>query len=54
MGLASRFGPMGHDTRASGGSIRHAAEESFGMSMAMCLRANGSMIKLTGTVSMFI
>ena len=54
MALVFRHGQMERDMKDFGNTIKHADAGSFGTLMAMCLRANGSMIKLTGTVSMFI
>ena len=54
MVLAFRPGQMERDMKDFGNTIKHVDVGSFGMLMAMCLRENGLMIKLTGTVSMFI
>ena len=54
MALAYRHGQMERDMKDFGNTIKHADAGSFGTLMAMCLRENGLMIKLTGTVSMFI
>ena len=54
MALAFRHGQMERDMKDFGNTIKHADAGSFGTLMAMCLKANGSMIKLMDTVSMFI
>ena len=54
MALAFRHGQMERDMKDFGNIIKHADAGSFGMLMAMCLRANGLMIKLTDMVSMSI
>ena len=54
MALGFRHGQMERDMKDFGNTIRHADEGSSGTSMEMCSRENGLMIKLTGTVSMFI
>ena len=54
MALAFRLGQMELDMKDFGNTIKHVDAGSFGTLTAMCLRANGSMIKLMDTVSMFI
>ena len=54
MALAFRLGQMERDMKDFGNTIKHADAGSSGTLMEMCSRESGLMIKLTGTVSMFI
>ena len=54
MALAFRHGQMGQGMKDFGNTIKHVDAGSFGTLMAMCLKENGLMIKLTDMVSMFI
>ena len=54
MASAFRLGQMERDMKDFGNTIKHVDAGSSGTLMAMCSRENGLMIKLTGTVSMFI
>mgnify|MGYP000848092624 CR=1 FL=1 len=54
MVLESKFGRMVRSIKGNGNTIKLMEKESFGMQMAIFMKACGKMIKLTGMEFTFI